>query len=282
VFADYRQVSESNGTNAGLAIFSVPVALGVDLTERLSVGARLALGIAFFDGPFADVGGMTPDYALRGAVGVNYKLTDCTTAGAYYQTQQSFQFDNALLLADGRIDRDLAMDLPQNVGFGVANRTFMDGRLLIGADLLYKLWNETDLFGALYDNQWVVQVGGQYSVGRLRLRAGYAWAENPIDQTPDFNVGRVPLGDLPAVRYTQGLLAVTSQNRISAGIGVVDVLPGIDVDLMAGGMLRDAEQLGAFTETSIESYWIGFGVTGRFGRGVCKNVPAPDSSCSGQ
>ncbi len=153
VFADYRQVSESNGTNAGLAIFSVPVALGVDLTERLSVGASLALGIAFFDGPFADVGGMTPDYALRGAVGVNYKLTDCTTAGAYYQTQQSFQFDNALLLADGRIDRDLAMDLPQNVGFGVANRTFMDGRLLIGADLLYKLWNETDLFGAVYDNQ---------------------------------------------------------------------------------------------------------------------------------
>lgn len=145
-------------------------------------------------------------------------------------------------------------------------------------DVQYKLWDEADLFSAVYDNQWVVQVGGQYTLGRLRLRAGYAWAENPIDQTPGSNIGGVVQpGELPAVRYTQGLLAVTCQHRISAGIGVVDVLPGIDIDLMAGGMFRDREQLGDFTVTSIESYWIGFGLTWRFGRGACKELPAPDS-----
>lgn len=41
---------------------------------------------------------MTPDYALRGTVGTNYLLSDVTTVGAYYQTEQSYTFDNAFLL----------------------------------------------------------------------------------------------------------------------------------------------------------------------------------------
>jgi hypothetical protein len=92
------------------------------------------------------------------------------------------------------------MDLPQNIGVGVANRSLMDGRLLVGVDVLYKLWDETDLYGVVYNNQWVVQVGGQYSVGRWRLRGGYAWAQNPIDPNPvNLNIGGVPLPNLPAV-----------------------------------------------------------------------------------
>lgn len=76
-------------------------------------------------------------------------------------------------MCDGCSGRDL--DLPQNFGLGLANRTLMDGRLLVGADVLYRLWNETDLFGALHDNQWAVRIGGQFSAGRYRLRAGLTW-----------------------------------------------------------------------------------------------------------
>jgi len=83
-------------------------------------------------------------------------------------------------------------------------------------------------------------------------------------------------GGPPIVRYTQGLLAITSQHRMSFGVGVVDVLPGVDMDLMAGGMFRDSQPLGDFTTTSIESYWIGVGLTWRFGRGACERLPAPD------
>ncbi len=279
LFADFRHVPQSNGTNTALSIFSLPVALGVDVTDRLSVGTGLAMGIAFYDGPFVGVGGMTPDYALRGTLGADYELTDCTTLGAYYQTEQSFRFDNAFRFALGpaEIARDIDMDLPQNIGVGVANRSLMDGRLLVGVDLLYKLWDETDLYGAVYDNQWVVQVGSQYSVGRWRLRSGYAWAQNPIDPNPvNLNVGGVPLPNLPAVNYMEGLVAVTCQHRLSAGVGIVDVLPGIDLDFMAGGMLPDTQQLGNFTTTSIESYWLAVGLTWRFGRGACGDVSAPD------
>ncbi len=277
---DFRQVPESHGTNSAQTIFSLPMSLGVDLTERFSIGSSLALGIAFFDGPFVGSGGMTADYALRGTIGANYLLTDVTTVGAYYQTKQSFTFDNAFLLNPGTSQTavDVHMDLPQNIGLGVANTRLLDGRLLLGCDLLYKLWDEADLYQSIYDNQWVVQTGAQYSVGRYRLRAGYVWAENPIDTTPGPNLGGVVQpGDLAAVRYTQGLLAITSQHRITAGIGLVDVLPGLDMDMMVGGMFRDSEQLGDFTTTSIESYWIGTGLTWRFGRGACCGKSIPNS-----
>jgi long-chain fatty acid transport protein len=282
-FADYRQVPASQGTNAALAIFNLPVSVGVYMTDRWSIGASLGLGIAFFDGPFVGTGGMTPDYALRGTIGTNYLLTDTTTIGGYYQTKQSFTFDNAFRIDSPLLSttRDVAMDLPQNIGFGAANTSLMDGRLLLACDVLYKLWDEADLYKAIYDNQWAVQLGSQYTQGQYRFRAGYVWAQNPLDDTPGNNLGGViQPGDLAAVRYSQGLLAVTSQHRISFGLGIVDVLPGIDFDVMAGGMFRDNQQLGNFTNTSIESYWIGLGLTWRFGRGACEPVSAPDQWCS--
>lgn len=283
-FVDFRHVPESHGTTTGQTIFNMPVTVGVDLTDRLSAGVGVGLGIAFFDGPFVGVGGMTPDYALRGTLGANYLVTGATTVGAYYQTRQSYTFDNAFLLDPG-VDQtavDVEMELPQNVGFGIANNRLLDGRLLWGIDLLYKFWDEAALYQALYDNQWVVQFGTQYALGRYRLRAGYVWAENPIDNTPGSDIGGVVQpGDLAAVRYSQGLLAITSQHRMSFGIGVVDVLPGIDMDLMAGGMFRDTQQLGDFTTISIQSYWIGLGMTWRFGRGACERLQAPDSWCGG-
>ncbi len=274
---DFRQVPESNGTNTASAIFAMPMTLGVDLTERLHAGTSLALGIAYFDAPFVKLGGMTPDYALRGTAGLNYDLTDRTNVGTYYQTEQSFTFDNSVRFVGGRF-LDVNMDLPQNIGVGVANNALADGRLLIAVDFLYKLWDEADLYSTVYENQFVVQVGTQFSVGRVKLRAGYNWAENPLDPAPEASLGGVtPPGGIPSVRYTQGLLAVTSEHRISGGIGIADVLPGIDVDLMAGGMFHDSEDVGPFTTTSIESYWIGFGTTWRFGRGSCEKLPVKDS-----
>ncbi len=267
-FVDFRQVPESRGTNTGMAIFSLPITLGVQMTERLSVGASLAMGIAFFDGPFVGTGGMTPDYALRGSFGANYQLTEETTVGAYYQTEQSFRFDNAFVL--GPIAQDVNMQLPQNIGFGIGNTSLMDGNLLLAVDVTYKMWDQADLYKSIYNNQWALQLGSQYTMGRYKLRAGYTWAQNPLDPAPGPNLGGIiEPGGIRAVRYTQALLAITCQHRISAGIGVSDVLPGVDMDLMAGGMLRDREQLGDATQTSIMGYWIGLGLTWRFGRGSC-------------
>ena len=276
---DFRNTPESNGTNSALTVFEMTGALGADLTDRLSVGAALALGIAFFDGPFVEIGGLTMDYALRGTLGVNYALTDWTSAGFYYQTPQHFKFDNAITFAQLPIGpQDVRLDLPTNLGFGIANSALAGGNLLIAFDVLYKLWDDTQLFGAVYDNQWVFQVGAQYTSGQNRLRAGYAYAQSPLDPNPGPNLGGIaPPGGFPAIRYSQALLTIANPHRISFGIGRTDVLPGIDMDLMAGGMLRSTDELGRDTTVMLTSYWIGFGLTWRFGRGACCTPCVPDS-----
>lgn len=271
---DFRDVPASNGTSSDLLVLNFVGGMSVDLTERLSAGLALSVGNAFFDGPFVGAGAMVPAYGARGAVGLTYLLTPRTTVGFYYQSIENFVFRDAirLELPNGQFDvaRNIEMDLPDNVGIGVANNSLFDGQLLLAADLLYKQWENAALFDTIYRNQWVLQLGSQYSLGRCKLRLGYVYAENPVKPVTFGSAGGItPPGGIPAVDYLQAQLAVICPHRLSAGVGIVDVLPGVDVDFFVGGMFRDTEQLGQFTTVTMESYYIGAGFTWHFGRGRC-------------
>lgn len=267
---DFRQVPESNASNSALNVFQGTTGLGWFVTDRLSIGATMSLGIGFFDGPYVGIGGLSYDYAIRSAAGWDYLLTPRTRVGMYYQTVEHFTFDNAieLDLGGGLFDRarDIQMSLPDNVGLGVSNSSLAGGRLLLAADVLYKNWDNADLFRAVYHTQWVLQTGAQFTQGRIRYRLGYAYAENPLDAVPDITVGGVTLPFLTdQARYLQAQLAIANLHRMSAGIGIQEVLPNLDIDLFAGGMFEDSQVEGPLTSTNLESYWVGFGLTWRFG-----------------
>lgn len=270
---DFRQVSASNGTSTYLSILQFAPSAAVQLTDRLSVGSTLFAGAGYLDGPFVGDGAMTNAYGIRGGLGMSYELTDATSLGAYYQTRQHFRFRDAvrLELLNGQFEdsRDVQLELPRTVGLGIANSSFLDGDLLLAADVLYLNWNGSDLFGDVYRDQWVMQLGSQYQLTRrCKLRAGYALAQNPIDPTTGDSVAGIPIpGGVPGVKYLQAQLAVVGEHRLSGGIGFSDVLPGVDLDLLAGGMFLGSDQLGANTAVSVESYWAGLGLTWRFGRG---------------
>ena len=70
----------------------------------------------------------------------------------------------------------------------------MNGRLLLACDVIYKQWNNADLFQAIYDNQWVFQAGAQFSSGRARLRLGYVYAQNPLQSSVGISAGGVTVG----------------------------------------------------------------------------------------
>jgi long-chain fatty acid transport protein len=274
---DFRPIPQSNGTSSNLLILQFTGGLAVDITQRLSVGSTISLGEGFFAGPYVGTSTMVPAYGLRGTIGANYHATDSTSVGLYYQSGENFNFRDAvrLNLGGGRTDsfHDVQLALPQNVGFGVANTSLADGKLLLAMDVLYKEWSEANLFKNIYHDQWVLQFGTQYTMDRYKFRLGYAWAENPIKAFPDINVGGVTLvGGLPAANYLQSQLAVINQHRLSAGIGVSDVVPGVDADFFAGGMFRASQQLGPLTNVAVSSYWAGGGLTWRFGGkcGVCR------------
>jgi long-chain fatty acid transport protein len=281
----FNDVPASNGTSDVLSILTIATSVGVELTDRLNAGASLHLGTANLYGPFVGVSAAAYDYALRGSVGVTYDVADATTMGVYYQTKQSFNFDNAvrLQLFGGAFStsQDINMDLPRNVGFGFADQSLMCGRLLLAADVLYKNWDDTALFGPLYDDQWVLQLGTQYSLNdRVRLRAGYVFAEDITEANPGSSAGGVtPPGLQNAIQYVQAQFPAINQHRISGGVGVRDLLPGLDADLFAGGMFNATENFGPLTSTRLQSYWIGMGLTWRFGRGHSHDLPVADDWC---
>jgi long-chain fatty acid transport protein len=272
---NFRGVPESHGTSAEYIALDIPLALGVQLTDRLSAGAALTLGSSYLDGPFVDMSAMTPAYALRGTLGLNYCLNDDTSVGVYWQSLKNFTFADAVVLRNGAAE-DVKFAHPENIGLGIANHSLMDGRLLLAFDAIYKQHSKADFLRAIYKDQWVYQLGAQYAVNcRTRLRFGYAYNDNPMCEPVVDSVGGVPLPDgVPGVRYVQGQFASICQHRLTGGVGLRDVLPGVDFDLLAGYMFHNSDRL-ADTLASVEGYWLGAGITWRFGRGACERLPVP-------
>ncbi len=272
---NYNQVIESNGTAADMAVLQTTMGVGVELTDRLSVGFQGAVGSASMDGIFAAISSSTPAYNLRAALGFTYELRDTTTLGGYWHTDQVFTFEDFVRIGGpGFPFQDFRVSLPDKYGIGIADESLMCGKLLIAVDLMYFTWSDTDFFGAFWDDQFALQTGLQYTTDKgYKLRAGYAYAENVSKNivAPSFG----PIMPQAGVDYIQALFPNINQHRISGGIGLTDILPGVDLDLFAGGMFRESQSYGLST-ASVESYWVGFGTTWRFGRGGCKHVSAPN------
>ena len=265
--SSYVQVPASNATSSYLLLLEFAPSVAVELTERLSIGATMFIGDGYASGPFVGTSGMTNAYALRGGFGLDYALGDATWLGAYYQTTQAFRFENEAVLFSERRPRDVDMGLPQQVGMGIANESLLDGRLLLAADALYLDWRSAALFNNIYRGQWVMQLGSQYrATDRVKLRLGYALAQNPIDESVGTRIGPVEVpGGVPAVKYLQSQFAIVNEHRMAAGIGVSDLLMrGLDFDAFAGGMFPAGESLGSDTYVSVKSYWLGVGFTWHF------------------
>ncbi len=261
---DFRGVPESNGTSAEYVALDLVSALSMPISEKLSAGAAFTLGTSFLDGPFTDTGGMVPAYGIRGTLGVTYKLFPDTSLGTYYQTKKHFHFDDAAVF--NGVAYDVRFDHPENIGVGIADQSLAGGRLLLAIDVLYKQYGEADFLGAIYKNQWVYQFGAQYAVNpRIKLRCGYSYNTNPMRDAAVTSIGGVPVPDgIPGLRYIQGQFAAVSQHNLSGGIGIANVLPGIDMDMLAGGMFEASDQF-ASTIASVESYWVGSYLTWHFG-----------------
>jgi long-chain fatty acid transport protein len=210
-------------------------------------------------------------------LGANYDVSEATSIGAFWTTEERHTFEDFYRspFPPNAPFQDLKLALPSIVGVGIANESLMDGRLLVAVDLLHFDWSEADLYGALWEDQFAVQTGLQYSMSRrIRLRLGYTWAENATRDVVLENIGGV-INPTPAANYIQSLLPNINPHRISGGIGIQDLLPGVDAELFAGGMFNETEQFG-LTSASVESYWVGFGMTWRFRRGATGGVSAPN------
>jgi len=94
---------------------------------------------------------------------------------------------------------------------------------------------------------------------------GYAWNENPMRDVVGDSAGGIDVGAIH-VQYIEALFAAIPQHRVTGGVSVRDVLPGVDMDLFAGGMFEESQTFGT-TTARVQSYWVGTGLTWHFGCG---------------
>ncbi len=266
---DFRQVPASNGTHASIVALDTVMSAAIDVTDKFTFGASATLSTMTLDGPFVGISGSSTDYAPMLKLGGNYQVSPNMAIGAYWRSKAQYTFEN--LISFGGPFFNVALDRPEVVGMGISNNRLMDGRLLLAIDVTYLEYADADFLKALYNDQWAFQFGAQFTPNcGTKIRLGYAYNQNPMRDIPATAAGGVaPPGGLAHIQYIQAQFAAIPQHRITGGIGIQDVLPGVDVDLFAGGMFRNTQTFGT-TTASLTGYWIGFATTWHFGRGACE------------
>jgi len=227
-------------------------------------------------------GGMTHDIGFRGTIGAR-KAMGPMTVGLYYQTEQEHQYDNLHVTSmDGsnlggnlsgasgytvkcNQDRlsvcrqDVEVQQPWNVGLGVSMD--MGNNLLVMGDITHKAWSDAKFFEEFYDDQTVISVGVQKTMGNLKLRAGYGYADDPllsqVEQGRQIQtIGGVNVAGAAYSSPMYGLFMsyfqametpVIYKHRIAVGLGVESFLgvPFLSLDTHAAVQLEEDKCFGS-------------------------------------
>jgi len=124
-------------------------------------------------------------YGVGVQVGTSFKATNWLSLGLNYISPRNIEFQNvADFDGDGNLD-NLRLDAPQELGFGAAV-TF--GNFLFEADTKWINWSDADGYDDFdWNDQYVFAVGGQWqALPKLYLRAGYNYAENPLEDNDGY------------------------------------------------------------------------------------------------
>ncbi|NLX96400.1 MAG: hypothetical protein GXY83_09510 [Rhodopirellula sp.] len=275
--AEYRgkapEGSIANNFSSEYLVLGMNMGVGLELTDRLSAGITVTLGTGFEQLGTVQTSAMVHDYALRGNFGVDYDLTPCSTVSVFYQTELGFNYPNAFLNPLDGTYSNLRMDQPETFGFGYANRAFLNGNLLIAADVYYKLWEEADFYEDIFVNQWAFAVGTQLTRGRLKYRCGYSYNSNPINHNVGSQLNGHPVLQ-DAIQFLQASsTGVFNQHRLTGGVGCQGFLfPSLDLDLFVGGLFKATDQFGDHTEAAVAVWYTGMGLTWRYGTPTCRQV----------
>ncbi len=274
--AEYRGLAPGtilNNFSSEYLVLGITTGVGIDLTDRFSVGASATLGTAFeqlgFVGPIVG-SAMVNDYGLRGTLGANYALNDCNMLGAFWQSRMDFNFQDAIRV--GGVYQNLHVDQPDTFGIGVANHALMDGNLLIAADVYYKLWEDAALWQDVLVNQWAFAVGAQLTNGCWKYRAGYSYNGDPINHSVGDSLDGFPIGQANVQLFQAGSVPLVYQHRITAGVGKQGFLfQSLDLDMYVGGLLKGHGDFGPDTSAALALWYGGLGFTWHFDDCCCHN-----------
>ena len=212
---EFRHVDETLGLGAEFIVLGANFSLGWELNEQVSIGGAATVTYAYLDLGLGATSGVTHDTGMRGTVGLTYEdILPGTRLGMFYMTELQHVFDDIVAVpafdhqdynrpdingepvnssaaldgygAKGDVHyASIPIEEPRTIGVGLSNETFMDGNLLIAADIMWKNWEEADFWGDVYQDQWIYSIGAQLKNGNWRYRVGYGYADDPTDRDAD-------------------------------------------------------------------------------------------------
>lgn len=152
-------------------------------TPNLSIGAGVSV-----DYQNLDLGsGGSHGYAYGLQIGALYRI-GIFNLGASYTTPQSVDHENVVDFdGDGNYD-NLELENPAIYALGIAAN--LTKKLLVEFNYKFIPWSEAAGYGDFdWNNQSVYAIGAQYRIAdKFTLRAGYNYAENPVNAHPGFNL----------------------------------------------------------------------------------------------
>lgn len=209
------------GSYTELSIMKFAPSIAVQPFDKWSFGLAFHIDYASLD--LGD--GSSNNYGYGVQVGAIYKPTEKLSFGLNYVSPQNVDFDNVSDF-DGDGSKDtLKLEMPQTVGLGAAYQ--LTSKLLVEADVKWVNWSSANGYEDFdWDDQWVFAIGGQYAVTtKLKLRAGYNYASNPVNEHNGFNgmqMTSVQGKSMPAYYYETfriiGFPAI-AEHHLSFGIG---------------------------------------------------------------
>jgi len=287
---DYKHTSNSLGAAAELINLGVNAGIGMKVSDTLDVGVSMTITYAMLEAGITGSGGMTHDIGFRGTLGAR-KSMGPMTIGMYYQTEQEHQYDNLHVTSmHGRTPfistagingggavvnikcngdsvgnmygvcrQDLEVQQPWNVGLGMSMD--MGNGLLVMADVTHKAWSDAKFFNEFYDDQNVISVGVQKTMGNLKLRAGYGYADDPLLSTVKVGQEVASIGLVNSegvavsspmygifMSYFQAMeTPVIYKHRVAVGLGVENFLgvPFLSLDTHAAIQLEEDKCFGS-------------------------------------
>jgi len=204
--AEFRENPNSIGASAELIVIGANLGLSWDLSENLTIGSAATVTYSMLDLGIASVAAQTHDIAVKGSLGMTYKLPHHTQIGMFYHSELRQDFDDIIQTSpksgqlplnntataaggspattpmDGSF-QSLNIEQPRTLGVGISNEMLMDGNLLLAADIMYKNWGNANFWKDVYKDQWIFSLGAQLTDGPWEWRAGYGYADDPTRDT---------------------------------------------------------------------------------------------------
>lgn len=262
--------------NVELISFNANLAAGYEVNDKLSVGAALTVGFGLFQlgttgstqnlsvlsgilgssPAFDDFGGTTSsvhDIGFGGSLGATYKVQDGVMVGASLKSPVEYNFRNAMyssidLAQGGDGWQDITMEQPLEMIVGVALEDVLIPNLLVEIDYIWKQWSEASGYQDAYEDQWMLAIGGQYTMGNWKFRLGYSYADEVLKKVPNSTlsnlngIGSIPLSDGDGFNgglgtdivaaFQTALVPVIWQHTVTAGLGY-NLTENIRVDAYA-------------------------------------------------